>query len=74
MIERDNRIASLYYSGYSRRALAEAFKITTERVRQVLERHARAHCLPWPPTSMTGGFGTRCDHPKHFKAIPPHLL
>jgi len=72
--ERNEKIVSLYYRGYSRRALGAAYNITTQRVREILERHARANGLDWPPRSMTGGFGTRCDHATRYKPIPPEAL
>lgn len=66
MSERNEKIAALYYAGYSRRALVDAFGLSQERIRQVLASHARHNGLRWPPP--------RYDHPKHFKPIPPHLL
>lgn len=72
--ERNAKIVGLYYNGYSRRAIAEAFHLTTERVAQILSRHARANRLEWPPHNQERGFGSRYDHPRDYRPIPRELL
>lgn len=66
-IERMNIIAALYYAGYPRRAIAEVFQISTERIAQILSRHARWNHLRWPPLPLSGGTWTRRDI---YKEIP----
>jgi transposase len=72
--QRNAKIVEFYYAGYSRRAISEAFNITTQRIHEILENHARQTGKQWPPRSMTGGYGTRRDDPKHFKPIPPESI
>jgi hypothetical protein len=72
--ERNAKIASLYYGGYSRRAIAEAFHLTTERVAQILSRHARANRLDWPPHNPNLKGMARYDHPRDYRPIPRELL
>lgn len=74
MSERNQKIAELYYAGYSRHAISDTFNITQQRVAQILARHAREHGYEWPPRSMTGGYGTRRDAPQRYKRIPASLL
>lgn len=72
--ERNSKVIELYYGGYSRRAVAEAFNISTQRVYEILERDARRRNLEWPAISVSGGLGTRYDHPSHYKPIPAEAL
>ena len=66
--ERMERIGELYFAGYSRRAIAEAFGLSKERVKQILTEYARGHRIRFPPRNPQGR--KRYDHSTKFKPIP----